>query len=69
MEGLKQALADSGLNQADFAVALGTSASRFSTYGSGQVMPTAGFYLRALRLAADLGRTRARLDDAADRHS
>jgi transcriptional regulator with XRE-family HTH domain len=54
MEGLKQALADSGLNQADFAAALGTSASRFSTYRSGQVMPTAGFYLRALRLAADL---------------
>ena len=54
MEGLEQALADSGLNQADFAVALGTSASRFSTYRSGQVMPTAGFYLRALRLAADL---------------
>ena len=54
MEGLEQALEDSGLTQADFAAALGTSASRFSTYRSGQVMPTAGFYLRALQLAADL---------------
>ena len=54
MEGLEQALEDSGLTQADFAAALGTSASRFSTYRSGQVMPTGGDYLRALQLAADL---------------
>lgn len=53
-QGLEQALADSGLIQADFAAALGTSASRFSTYRTGKTMPTAAFYLRALRLASNL---------------
>ena len=53
-EGLTQALADSGLTQAEFASALGTSGSRFSTYRAGKTMPTAAFYLRALRIAASL---------------
>lgn len=53
-EGLGQALDDSGLTQAEFASALGTSASRFSTYRSGKTMPTAAFYLRALRVAKAL---------------
>jgi hypothetical protein len=34
-EGLEQALADSGLTRAEFAAALGTSASCLSTYRSG----------------------------------
>src|SRR5207344_2704729 len=34
--------------------ALGTSGSRFSTYRAGKTMPTAAFYLRALRIAASL---------------
>lgn len=58
-EGLTQALADSGLTQADFAAALGTSASRFSTYLSGKIDPSASFYLRALRLAEALRAARA----------
>lgn len=60
VEGLEQALADSALTQADFAVALGTSASRFSAYRSGRTVPSAAFYLRALRLAAALKHARAR---------
>lgn len=54
IEGLNEALQDSGLTQAAFAAALGTSASRFSTYRSGKTMPTAAFYLRARRIAASL---------------
>jgi len=54
-EGLIQALTDSGLTQADFASALGTSGS---TYRAGKTMPTAAFYLRALRLASSLKRAR-----------
>ena len=38
---------------------LGTSASRFSTYLSGKIDPSASFYLRALRLAEALRVTRA----------
>lgn len=53
-DGLTRALEDSGLSQADFAAALGTSASRFSTYRTGRTMPTAEFYLRALELAENL---------------
>ncbi len=53
-EGLEEALADSGLTQAEFAAALGTSASRFSAYRAGNTVPSAAFYLRALRLAASL---------------
>lgn len=59
-EGLRQALTDSGLTQAEFAAALGTSASRLSAYRSGQTTPSAAFYLRALRLAASLKAARDR---------
>ncbi|MGW6196336.1 helix-turn-helix domain-containing protein [Kribbella sp. NPDC055110] len=50
-ELLNRALAESGLSQAAFATALGTSASRFSTYRSGRTKPTAQFFLRAGRIA------------------
>ena len=53
-ELLNRALADSGLSQAAFAAALGTSASRFSTYRSGRTKPTAQFVLRAGRIARAL---------------
>ena len=58
--GLDQALADSGLTQAEFAAALGTSASRFSAYRAGKTVPSAAFYLRTLRLAASLKAARDR---------
>lgn len=54
VNGLRDALADSGLTQSEFAVALGTSASRFSAYLAGKTTPSAAFYLRALRIAASL---------------
>ncbi|MGC4936472.1 hypothetical protein [Kribbella sp. DT2] len=50
VEQLNCALAESGLSQAAFATALGTSASRFSTYRSGRTKPTAQFFLRARRI-------------------
>jgi transcriptional regulator with XRE-family HTH domain len=53
-ELLNRALAESGLSQAAFATALGTSASRFSTYRSGRTKPTAQFFLRAGRIARAL---------------
>lgn len=60
VEGLNAALRDSGLTQAEFATALGTSASRFSAYRSGKTVPSAAFYLRALRLARNVQRARTR---------
>jgi hypothetical protein len=42
--------ARAGLNQRDFAVRLGTSASRLSTYLSGKVTPGADLLVRAERL-------------------
>jgi len=48
---LRFAVARSGISQAAFARALGTSASRFSTYLSGQVMPSAELMLRAESLS------------------
>ena len=54
VDGLERALAVSGLSQAGFAASLGTSASRFSAYRAGRTVPSAAFYLRALRLAAAL---------------
>lgn len=48
---LRSALVTSGLSQASFARALGTSASRFSTYLTGATRPSAHFCLRAQRLA------------------
>jgi transcriptional regulator with XRE-family HTH domain len=53
-ELLTQALLDSGLSQAAFATALGTSNSRFSTYRSGKTKPTAQFFVRAGRIARAL---------------
>ena len=50
-ELLNRALAESGLSQAAFATALGTSASRFSAYRSGRTKPTEQFFVRAQRLA------------------
>lgn len=54
VEALDAALTDSGLSQQAFAAALGTSASRLSTYRSGKVVPSAPLFLRALRLAGAL---------------
>jgi predicted XRE-type DNA-binding protein len=55
---LSQALANCGLTQKEFALLLGTSQSRLSTYLSGKVTPSATFLVRAERvgkqkLAAD----------------
>jgi transcriptional regulator with XRE-family HTH domain len=58
IELLNQALVESGLSQAAFAGALGTSASRFSTYRSGKTRPAAQFVLRAGRLAHALRNAR-----------
>jgi transcriptional regulator with XRE-family HTH domain len=57
---LDRALADSGMSQAAFAAALGTSASRFSTYRSGKTKPTAQFCLRAQRIARGIHQARRR---------
>ncbi|MGW5190521.1 helix-turn-helix domain-containing protein [Kribbella sp. NPDC004138] len=58
VDQLNHALAESGLSQAAFAAALGTSASRFSTYRSGRTKPTAQFFLRAGRIAHALHEAR-----------
>lgn len=60
LDGLTRALTDSGLSQSEFAYALGTSGSRFSTYRTGRTMPTAAFYLRAQRIGASLRLVRSR---------
>lgn len=52
-ERVRQALARSGLTAAKFAERLGTSASRFSTYANGTVMPSAALLLRMERMAQD----------------
>ncbi|WP_229788669.1 helix-turn-helix domain-containing protein [Nocardioides albus] len=51
---LGRAVAVSGLSQAAFARALGTSASRMSTYMTGATRPSAWFCARAHRLAKAL---------------
>lgn len=43
-----------GLTNAEFARALGTSPSRYSTYRRGQVAPAAVFLVRALRISQSL---------------
>jgi transcriptional regulator with XRE-family HTH domain len=58
MAWLDGALADSGLTQAEFAIALGTSPSRFSTYRAGRTKPTAAFCFRARRIAEGLATAR-----------
>jgi transcriptional regulator with XRE-family HTH domain len=57
---LRAALAESGLSQAAFARALGTSGSRFSTYLAGTTSPSGQLCMRARRLARALA--------TADRH-
>lgn len=54
MAVLRNALATSGMSQGAFARALGTSASRFSTYLTGATRPSAHFCMRAQRLASAL---------------
>lgn len=58
IERLDAAVATSGLFMRQFAHALGTSASRFSSYRSGKVSPSAPFLLRAERIANALGQAR-----------
>lgn len=55
---LDGAVATSGLSIRGFAQALGTSASRFSSYRSGKVSPSAVFLLRAERIAGALAEAR-----------
>lgn len=57
---LRAAVAASGLSQAAFARALGTSASRLSTYLTGDTRPYAQFLIRARRLGTALGAVKAR---------
>lgn len=52
---LREAVAASGLSQAAFARALGTSAPRLSTYLTGDTRPSAQFLVRARRLGDALG--------------
>ncbi|MCW2856535.1 MAG: hypothetical protein JWR52_2150 [Marmoricola sp.] len=57
-ERLHAAVASSGLSMRQFAHALGTSPSRFSSYGSGRVAPSAAFVFRAERIANALRQAR-----------
>lgn len=50
---LRTLLIQSGLNQTEFADALGTSSSRMSTYLSAKVTPSASFMIRAQDLAEE----------------
>lgn len=43
---VRSAIADSGMTAAEFAVSIGTSASRLSTYANGKVMPSAATLIR-----------------------
>jgi predicted XRE-type DNA-binding protein len=54
---IRDLIARSGLSQQDFALRLGTSRPRLSTYMSGKVTPSAALMLRIRRVAA-----RARLE-------
>jgi transcriptional regulator with XRE-family HTH domain len=58
VERLDAAVARSGLSMRQFAHALGTSPSRFSSYGSGKVAPSAAFLVRAERIAQALEQAR-----------
>ncbi|WP_331852201.1 helix-turn-helix domain-containing protein [Nocardioides baekrokdamisoli] len=51
---MREASALSGMSQAQFARALGTSASRYSTYATGATVPNAEFYVRAKAIAAGI---------------
>lgn len=59
-EALDAAQLRSGLGKAAFARALNTSPSRYSTYRSGKVAPTAAFLMRAVRIADALADARDR---------
>lgn len=48
---VQAAITRSGLTQAEFALAVGTSPSRLSTYASGKVTPSAALLLRIERVA------------------
>ena len=50
----------SGLSRAEFAAAIGTSASRLSTYATGRVTPSAALIVRMRRVAEKKGRAFAR---------
>lgn len=50
-ERVQAAVARSGVTQAEFAVSVGTSASRLSTYLSGKVVPSAALLVRMERAA------------------
>lgn len=52
---LREAVTQSGLSQAAFARALGTSGSRLSTYLKGEIRPSAQFLVRARRIGHALG--------------
>ncbi len=56
---MRNALARSGLTQDLFAVAIGTSSSRYATYKTGGTIPSATLYLRALRIADALAQGHA----------
>jgi transcriptional regulator with XRE-family HTH domain len=58
IELLDAAIATSGLSMRRFADALGTSPSRFSSYRTGRVAPSAAFLLRAERIASALSHAR-----------
>lgn len=51
---VQQLIAQSGLGRADFAEAIGTSASRLSTYATGKVVPSAALMVRMERAARRL---------------
>lgn len=55
MRRIRAAVAVSGLTQAAFAKAVGTSSSRLSTYIRGRICPSAHFLVRAERLGAAVG--------------
>lgn len=57
-ERLDAAVASSGLSMRQFAHALGTSPSCFSSYTSGRVAPSAAFLIRAERIALALEKAR-----------
>ncbi len=63
MQAVMAALGDaqqrSGLTQTEFARAIGTSGSRYSTYRSGRVSPSATLLMRAIRIADLLAASRA----------
>ena len=58
IDRLDAAVAASGLSMRQFAHALGTSPSRFSSYRTGRVAPSAAFLLRAERIANALRQAR-----------